>query len=74
MKKQNLYKDFFIFIWNFFEKIVSGFKTEGKEYINIAFGCTGGVHRSVVASEHFFKFLTKNKKIKISIDHRDLKK
>ena len=74
VKKQKLYKEFFIFIESFFEKVVSGIKTDGKEYINIAFGCTGGVHRSVVASEHFFKVLSKNKKIKISIDHRDLKK
>ena len=55
------------------EKILNGFNEEGKDYITIAFGCTGGVHRSVVSSEYFHSFLQKNKEIEVFIDHRDLK-
>ena len=54
--------------------ILDGFKDEGKDYITIAFGCTGGIHRSVVSSEYFFSFLKKNKNIEVFVDHRDLKK
>ena len=34
--------------------MLSGFKDEEKDYITIAFGCTGGIHRSVVCSDFFF--------------------
>ena len=55
------------------DKILNGFNEEGKDYITIAFGCTGGVHRSVVSSEYFHSFLQKKKEIDAFIDHRDLK-
>ena len=74
VKNQKLFTEFFKLIDDLFDKIISGFKSEGKEYINIAFGCTGGVHRSVVASEHFFKILKKKTPIDVLIDHRDLGK
>ena len=45
---------------------------EGKDYITVAFGCTGGIHRSVVSSEMFFSFLKHKKDIEVFIDHRDL--
>ena len=57
-----------------FKNILEGYKNEGKDYITIAFGCTGGVHRSVVSSEYFLSKINKNKKLKIFIEHRDLKK
>ena len=52
---------------------MNGFNEEGKDYITIAFGCTGGVHRSVVSSEYFSCFYKKNKEIEAFLDHRDLK-
>jgi UPF0042 nucleotide-binding protein len=52
---------------------LNGFNEEGKDYITVAFGCTGGVHRSVVSSEYFHSFLQKNKEIEVFLDHRDLK-
>ena len=30
---------------------------EGKSYLTVAFGCTGGRHRSVAVTEHFAKVL-----------------
>ena len=53
--------------------MLSGFKDEEKDYITIAFGCTGGIHRSVVCSEFFFSFLNQKKGIEVFIAHRDLK-
>ena len=48
-----------------------GFLQEGKRYLTIAIGCTGGRHRSVAVSE----FLTnefRNQKIDTTLNHRDL--
>ena len=74
VKNQALFMIFFDSIQTLVEKILNGFNEEGKDYITIAFGCTGGVHRSVVSAEYFYSFLQKKKEIDAFIDHRDLKK
>ena len=73
VKNQQHFHLFFDRITNLFDRMLGGFKDEGKDYITVAFGCTGGVHRSVVSSEMFFSFLKLKKGIEVFIDHRDLK-
>ncbi|MAI59910.1 MAG: RNase adapter RapZ [Rickettsiales bacterium] len=73
VKNQGLFLFFFDSMETLINEILNGFNDEGKDYITIAFGCTGGVHRSVVSSEYFHSFLQKNKEIEVFIDHRDLK-
>lgn len=73
VKNQEHFHFFFDRITNLFDRMLGGFKDEGKDYITVAFGCTGGVHRSVVSSEMFFSFLKLKKGIEVFIDHRDLK-
>ena len=73
VKNQALFMIFFDNIQIITDKILNGFHEEGKDYITIAFGCTGGVHRSVVSAEYFHSFLQKKKEIDAFIDHRDLK-
>ena len=73
VKNQEHFHLFFDRITNLFDRMLGGFKDEGKDYITVAFGCTGGVHRSVVSSEMFFSFLKLKKGIEVFIDHRDLK-
>lgn len=50
---------------------------EGKNYFTIAFGCTGGQHRSVVIAEEIYKYLQKLRKeidvnYTLSLSHRDI--
>jgi UPF0042 nucleotide-binding protein len=49
------------------------FEREGKTYLTIAFGCTGGKHRSVVIAE-YLKQQFSHSKYQIYISHRDLQR
>ena len=40
--------------------IIPAFEKEGKYYLSIGFGCTGGKHRSVFASQFIYRELKKN--------------
>jgi RNase adapter protein RapZ len=46
---------------------------EGKSYLTVAIGCTGGRHRSVVMAESLADYLTK-KGIKVRVHHRDIER
>ena len=48
------------------------FTSEGKSYVGIAIGCTGGKHRSVVMTEEIGKWLKSDGKDSVVI-HRDMK-
>ncbi len=52
--------------------MIKNYDKEGKDFIVIAFGCTGGRHRSVYFAEYFYQFLNQSYK-NISLYHRDLK-
>jgi len=47
------------------------FEEEGKNYLTIAIGCTGGRHRSVFVAEKLYAWLSKEGR-KVSLRHRDL--
>lgn len=49
------------------------YEKEGKAQLVVAFGCTGGKHRSVTFAEAIAKHL-KNKNYKVRIAHRDIEK
>ncbi|RJP68889.1 MAG: RNase adapter RapZ [Candidatus Abyssobacteria bacterium SURF_17] len=49
------------------------FEHEGKSYLTVAFGCTGGRHRSVVLANELGRFL-KKKGIDTNVSHRDIRK
>ena len=47
------------------------YEKEGKAYLTIAIGCTGGRHRSVVISSKLFEHL-KKKGMSVEFNHRDI--
>lgn len=49
------------------------YEKEGKAYLNIAIGCTGGRHRSVVVADILADFL-KSKRYRTIVEHRDVTK
>jgi RNase adapter protein RapZ len=48
------------------------FEREGKSYLTIGVGCTGGRHRSVVVSEQLAERLRKHPGLPIDVIHRDV--
>jgi len=51
--------------------LVPQYKAEGKSYLVIAFGCTGGFHRSVAIAEHLENFL-RSPEQEVIVSHRDI--
>ncbi len=51
--------------------LIPFYKKEGKSYLTIAVGCTGGRHRSIVVANEIFRFLEK-KIERINLTHRDI--
>ncbi|MBW1852929.1 MAG: RNase adaptor protein RapZ, partial [Deltaproteobacteria bacterium] len=47
------------------------YEREGKSYLTIAVGCTGGRHRSVTIAESIFEHL-KEEKSELTLKHRDI--
>jgi UPF0042 nucleotide-binding protein len=48
------------------------YEREGKAYLTVGIGCTGGRHRSVVLADHLAKELTALTGLNIAVVHRDL--
>lgn len=55
----------------FLVNAINGYQEQGRFYLNLAFGCTGGQHRSVFACEFFFNLL-KKLQYDCIVEHRDL--
>lgn len=51
--------------------LVPGYLREGKHYLTLAVGCTGGKHRSVAIAEQLGTRLAEQE-IEVQVDHRDL--
>jgi UPF0042 nucleotide-binding protein len=50
------------------------YRTEGKEHLRIALGCTGGYHRSIVLAEELAKRLESLPNASVSTFHRELER
>ena len=65
-------EEYFRHLTQLLEPLLPRFDAEGKSYLTIAVGCTGGKHRSVYTAERLGAWLAE-KGERVSVNHRDLK-
>ncbi len=58
-------------LFDLVEFSIPQYAKEGKAYLTIAIGCTGGRHRSVVISNELARFL-ENRNYNVIVEHRDI--
>jgi UPF0042 nucleotide-binding protein len=73
VRGQQTYREFMRRLRSLLGFMVPGFVAEGKSYLTVAVGCTGGRHRSVVVSEELARFF-RDKGLPVSVEHRDLER
>jgi len=66
-------QDFLNRVEGLFESLIPAYRNEGKSYLTIAVGCTGGQHRSVAIAEALSLRLA-NRGVEARVAHRDIKK
>ncbi len=71
VRGQQTYREFMRRLRSLLGFMVPGFVAEGKSYLTVAVGCTGGRHRSVVVVDDLAQFF-RDKGLSASVDHRDL--
>jgi UPF0042 nucleotide-binding protein len=65
------YTEFLTRLRDLLEFVIPGYVAEGKSYLTVAVGCTGGRHRSVVVADELLSFF-REKGLPVTLDHRDL--
>jgi RNase adapter protein RapZ len=68
---QPQYAEFMSRLRGLFDYVLPGFVSEGKSYLTVAVGCTGGRHRSVVVAEDLVSYF-REKGLPVTRDHRDV--
>ena len=53
---------------------LGGYRHEGKDFITVGIGCTGGHHRSVAVAEAVGKRLRQQGRVDVNVIHRDLER
>ncbi|WP_207787134.1 RNase adapter RapZ [Actinomycetospora cinnamomea] len=50
----------------------AGYRREGKRYLTVAVGCTGGKHRSVAIAEELARRMEGTDGVRVTVSHRDV--
>jgi UPF0042 nucleotide-binding protein len=61
-------------VTDFLELVIPGFRDEGRSRLTIAFGCTGGQHRSIAIAEEVARRLREAGTEPVSVRHRELER
>ena len=69
--KQDIAKEFAEQLHQMLQNIIPKYIKEGKYHLNIAFGCTGGQHRSVSMARHMAAVFEEDG-YRVTLKHRDL--
>lgn len=73
VKVDKEYVPFITNLNNLLQHVIPLYEKEGKMYLNISIGCTGGKHRSVTVVEELANIF-KSKNIQFTTKHRDIEK
>lgn len=73
VKSDKAYKGFYTGITKLLAPLLPRYINEGKNYLTVAVGCTGGRHRSVFVAEELHRWVQK-RGFSTAVRHRDLEK
>ena len=71
VRAEKAYGEFMRKLRSLLNTAVPGYEAEGKSYLTVAIGCTGGQHRSVVVAEELAEYFRRHGH-SVMVDHRDL--
>ena len=71
MKQHKVTQDFINRLTEFLKFVLPHYVTEGKTYLTVAIGCTGGQHRSVMIAEALKRTLEHTPGVRLRVKHRD---
>ena len=69
---QDAAKPFFDHFITMLDSMLAGYRHEGKNFITVGIGCTGGHHRSVAVTEEIARRLRERGDLDVSTLHRDI--
>ena len=71
MKQHKVTQEFINRLTEFLKFALPHYVTEGKSYLTVAIGCTGGQHRSVMLAEALKRTLDHTPGVRLRVKHRD---
>lgn len=72
VRADEVYAPFIANIKSMLDLLLPRYQSEGKSYLTLAFGCTGGKHRSVTVTEDISQFL-RSQDFNLVTHHREIK-
>jgi UPF0042 nucleotide-binding protein len=72
MEKDPTTREFMNRLQDYVRYLVPFYVAEGKSYLTVAIGCTGGRHRSVMIAERLRRALSDMRNARTRVRHRDL--
>ncbi|MBN8530804.1 MAG: RNase adapter RapZ [Alphaproteobacteria bacterium] len=73
IRKDTMYAPFFVNMTTLLTPLLPRYREEGKHYLTLSVGCTGGRHRSVFIVQELRQWL-KSQNYAVSVRHRELEK
>jgi UPF0042 nucleotide-binding protein len=71
--EQAITKEFLVRYKGLLDLLIPGYQREGKSYLTLSVGCTGGRHRSVAIAEELKEYFA-DKNVELKLTHRDMEK
>ena len=72
MEKDASTREFMDRLEEYLRYVIPHYIAEGKSYLTVAIGCTGGRHRSVMIAERLKRALANTPGARVRIRHRDM--